>query len=674
MKRLLTLLLLVLLAQAVWAQNSTKLSYQAVVRNANNELVANVPVTVEVSILDATSGTTWYTETHSVTTNANGLITLMIGEGTPVSGNLKDVAWDNASIKTSIGAGGENIDNTTAVNAVPYALHADSAKTVNREVLNEQIHEITDQAIANLNQRINTTNSNVDALGQKLTDTLGYYATQQALVDTAAAIRAGMNNIVTDETDPTVPDWAKAAEKPAYDYSEIQNTPNLDGYLTSETDPTVPDWAKASTKPAYDYSEIVNTPSLDGYLTSETDPNVPDWAKAAEKPSYSYDEITGTPDLSGYLTAETDPTVNNSTITVKQGETTLGTFTTNAGEDVTIAIPEAPAQVQADWNATEGAAVILNKPINVSAFTNDAGYLTTATVQEAANIPTNVSAFNNDANYITAADIPAETDPTVKNTTITFTQGETTLGSFTTNTATETTINIPAVTIPAETDPTVPEWAKAETKPAYSYDEISGTPDLSGYLTEHQDLSGYAKLTDIPTVPTKVSELTNDVPFLTEHQDLSEYAQKSEIPDVSGFLTTETDPTVNNSTITVKQGETTLGTFTTNAGEDVTIAIPEAPAQVQADWNATEGAAVILNKPTDLGDFTNTPGYVTAVDVAEAAGVPTKVSQLENDANYITAADIPAETDPTVKNTTITFTQGETTLGSFTTNTATETT
>ena len=35
---------------------------------------------------------------------------------------------------------------------------------------------------------------------------------------------------------------------------------------------------------------------------------------------------------------------------------------------------------------------------------------------------------------------------------------------------------------------------------------------------------------DIPTVPTKVSAFTNDAGYLTEHQDLSEYAKKTEIP------------------------------------------------------------------------------------------------------------------------------------------------
>lgn len=53
--------------------------------------------------------------------------------------------------------------------------------------------------------------------------------------------------------------------------------------------------------------------------------------------------------------------------------------------------------------------------------------------------------------------------------------------------------------IQVETDPTVPAWAKASTKPSYSYNEISGTP----------------------TIPTKTSDLVNDSGFLTSHQDIS---------------------------------------------------------------------------------------------------------------------------------------------------------
>lgn len=79
---------------------------------------------------------------------------------------------------------------------------------------------------------------------------------------------------IVEETDPTVPEWAKAENKPEYNYSEITNAPNKlsdftndSGFITEETDPTVPEWAKAETKPSYDYSEILNTP---GVATQET--------------------------------------------------------------------------------------------------------------------------------------------------------------------------------------------------------------------------------------------------------------------------------------------------------------------------------------------------------------------------------------------------------------------
>ncbi|MBR2493498.1 MAG: hypothetical protein IKB64_08610 [Paludibacteraceae bacterium] len=45
-----------------------------------------------------------------------------------------------------------------------------------------------------------------------------------------------------------------------------------------------------------------------------------------------------------------------------------------------------------------------------------------------------------------------------------------------------------------------------------------------GYLTEHQSLEDYAKKSELPTVPTKVSELENDKGYLTEHQSLDGYA------------------------------------------------------------------------------------------------------------------------------------------------------
>lgn len=56
--------------------------------------------------------------------------------------------------------------------------------------------------------------------------------------------------------------------------------------------------------------------------------------------------------------------------------------------------------------------------------------------------------------------------------------------------------------------------------------------EVKGYITD-EALSGYAKVSDLPTVPTKVSQLENDAKYLTEHQDLSDYATKDELPNMN---------------------------------------------------------------------------------------------------------------------------------------------
>ena len=69
---------------AVFAQAPQKMTYQAVVRNSANVLVANQNVSARISILQGSAqGAAVYVETHSVTSNANGLITSEIGGASP---------------------------------------------------------------------------------------------------------------------------------------------------------------------------------------------------------------------------------------------------------------------------------------------------------------------------------------------------------------------------------------------------------------------------------------------------------------------------------------------------------------------------------------------------------------------------------------------------------------
>ena len=94
------------------------------------------------------------------------------------------------------------------------------------------------------------------------------------------------------------------------------------------------------------------------------------------------------------------------------------------------------------------------------------------------------------------------------------------------------------------------------------------------YLTEHQDLSDYALKTELPTVPTKVSELANDSGYLTEHQDISGLATKEEL---TNGLATKSDTTHNHDDMYSKLDHTHTGmlTSTTITRIELVDALPE---------------------------------------------------------------------------------------------------
>ena len=107
-----------------------KLSYQAVIRNSDDKLVANQPVGMKISIIYSTpTGTLVYAETQTPTTNANGLISIAIGTGTVVYGTFSIIEWTSGPhfIKTEIDpAGGTaySITTTSELLSVPYAISA----------------------------------------------------------------------------------------------------------------------------------------------------------------------------------------------------------------------------------------------------------------------------------------------------------------------------------------------------------------------------------------------------------------------------------------------------------------------------------------------------------------------------------------------------------------------
>lgn len=131
MKKLFTLISIVAFSQYLLAQTINGFNYQAVIRNSNGEIIANELVQVRVSLLqDAETGSIVYSEDHDVTTNNFGLVNLVIGQGTVISGDFSTIDWGSSSyflkLELNLNGGGFNELGTTVLHAVPYAMHAET--------------------------------------------------------------------------------------------------------------------------------------------------------------------------------------------------------------------------------------------------------------------------------------------------------------------------------------------------------------------------------------------------------------------------------------------------------------------------------------------------------------------------------------------------------------------
>ncbi len=105
MKR--TLFLMAFAVAALWAsaQAPEAFKYQAVIRDASNQVIANTAFGVKINIMNSLS-TTVYSETHSVTTSPFGLVNLNIGAGTFNSNTFSAIDWstDTYSINVEVDA------------------------------------------------------------------------------------------------------------------------------------------------------------------------------------------------------------------------------------------------------------------------------------------------------------------------------------------------------------------------------------------------------------------------------------------------------------------------------------------------------------------------------------------------------------------------------------------
>ncbi len=90
MKKLLLFIGIFLLhASLILAQAPQSFKYQAIARDDLGSIIADQDVSLRISVLESSvSGTAVYVETHIVHTNQFGLLNIVIGNGTIVSGDI----------------------------------------------------------------------------------------------------------------------------------------------------------------------------------------------------------------------------------------------------------------------------------------------------------------------------------------------------------------------------------------------------------------------------------------------------------------------------------------------------------------------------------------------------------------------------------------------------------
>ncbi len=129
MKKTILLFVAFLMASLTGAQTNHGFNYKALVTDNGNP-VANAIISVKVNIRQGS--TTRWAETHNnVHTDANGIFSIIIGEGTRTGGvsQFKDVPWGSGNLKLTIlvdtGTGYVTLVNNEIFKYVPYAKTAE---------------------------------------------------------------------------------------------------------------------------------------------------------------------------------------------------------------------------------------------------------------------------------------------------------------------------------------------------------------------------------------------------------------------------------------------------------------------------------------------------------------------------------------------------------------------
>lgn len=176
-KNYLYLIVLILFSFNVNAQEPQGFNYQATVRNDNGDLILNANVSFRFNIKQGSqTSVPIYTETHYVTTDDLGQVTLVIGKGTNTEGIFSEINWSlgNYFLGIELNTTGQNYVamGISQLQSVPYALYAATSGNPSANLTLESVLSINNSAgqkqIKNL---LDPTNAK-DAVTKSYTDAL----------------------------------------------------------------------------------------------------------------------------------------------------------------------------------------------------------------------------------------------------------------------------------------------------------------------------------------------------------------------------------------------------------------------------------------------------------------------------------------------------------------------
>lgn len=222
MKKIVTLYALIS-TLFTFAQVPQGISYQAIALNGSGNPVVSSNVGVRLSVLDnSATGTVLYTETHTKTTNAQGLFNLVIGQGTPTTGTFSTINWGTnfKFLKVEMdAAGGTNyvLVGTTQLLSVPYALTAGnlSGSSANDSIENNKT----------ANFAYASTNGNVYAFNSLTNTWIG----QTGSVSSTGGLISSNKNVAFASTNGGVYAFNSASNTWVYQSGSVSSTGTLVG-------------------------------------------------------------------------------------------------------------------------------------------------------------------------------------------------------------------------------------------------------------------------------------------------------------------------------------------------------------------------------------------------------------------------------------------------------------